>query len=129
VDCVVAHLAPKEGGRMADAGLVELARKFVALSDQLDEVRDQIKHAVVNGSGGKPEAPFTSPARQGGNNQKAAAEEAKIIDLLRSSPNLKTAQIAKATASKTSTLSERLRRLKVRGEVTGGGNAGWTTPG
>ena len=35
---------------MGDAGLVDLARRFVELSDELETVRGEIKRAVLNGA-------------------------------------------------------------------------------
>jgi hypothetical protein len=47
---------------MGDAGLVELARRFVELSDELETVRGEIKRAVLNGAGERPEIPFSPPS-------------------------------------------------------------------
>ena len=48
---------------VGDAGLVDLARRFVALSDELETVRDQIKRVVLNGAGGaEDEAQRPAPA-------------------------------------------------------------------
>ncbi len=56
----------------------------------------------------------------------AAEAEARIIDLLRSTPGMKTTEIARATQSKTNTTVERLKRLRERGQVAGGGAEGFT---
>jgi hypothetical protein len=109
--------------------LVELARRYVALSDQLEAVRGEIARAVLNGPGGEPVRPI-QPARSAGGGQHpnaiAAAEaEREIVELLRATPGMGTTAIAKATGSKASTTIERLRRLKARGQVQGGGDDGW----
>jgi hypothetical protein len=108
---------------MADAGLVDLARRFVELSDKLETVRGEIKRAVLNGAGDNP--PF-SPAPVRRPSGKAAAEaERSIVKLLREQPAMRTAELAKATGAPVVTTQDRLRRLKARGEVEGGGTSGW----
>jgi hypothetical protein len=101
--------------------LVELARRYVTLSDELANVRGEIAKAVLNGGGGNEPARPTSPARQasGGHpNAKVAQQaEAKIIEVLRSSPGLKTTEIAKAMDSKLNTTTQRLSRMRDRGEI------------
>lgn len=97
----VGPVAEEEG--MSD--LVELARRYVALSDELEAVRGQIKLAVVNGSGGEPStAPFVKPARSPGGKSKAEAQanhpnalkaaevERKIIALLKLTPGMRTTE-------------------------------------
>jgi hypothetical protein len=116
-------------------GLVELARRYVSLSDELESVREQIKREVLNGAGEIPQAPFVRAERPGAKGPqhpsalKAAAAEAKMLDLIRASPGMGTTALAKAAGSKTSTTIERLRRMRERGEVVGGGADGWTAPG
>ena len=113
--------------------LVELARKFVDLSDQLETVRGEIARAVLNCGGGKPEAHPTGAQRSGVKrsqsshpNAIAAKEaEAQIIEVLRSSPGLGTAAVAKATSSKTNTTAQRLQRMREKGAIIGGGADGW----
>src|SRR6478672_8908666 len=90
------HGSPEKGGKalMSNDGLVELARRFVELSDQIEDVRDQIKHAIVNGGGGKPELrPFTRPVRRasGGNGShpspiSAAKAEQKMLEIIKATP-------------------------------------------
>ena len=112
-------------------GLVELARQYVALSDQLETVRRQIKLAVMNG-GEMAKAPFVRAARPGeksGSQQAkaiAAAAERKLLDLIRQQPGTGTAALARSTGAKVNTSAERLKRMKLRGEVHGGGAVGWT---
>jgi hypothetical protein len=47
----------------------------------------------------------------------AAEVEQKIIELLRSTPGLKTTQITKGTEARVSTIVERLKRLQAKGAV------------
>jgi hypothetical protein len=113
--------------------LVVLARRYVALSDQLEAVRGEIAKAVLNGGGGEPVRP-TRPARAPGggqsnhpNAQAAAQEETKIIALLKDQPGLRTTQIAKATESKVNTTTQRLARMRDKGAIIRqeGHDAGW----
>ena len=115
-------------------GLVELARQYVALSDQLETVRRQIKLAVMNG-GEMAKVPFVRAARPGeksGSQQAkaiaAAAAERKLLDLICQQPGTGTAALARSTGAKVNTSAERLKRMKLRGEVHGGGAVGWTAP-
>jgi hypothetical protein len=112
------------------SGLVELARRYVTLSDELEGVRDQIKRAVMNGAEQNPTR-AERPGAKGSQHpsaRKAAAAETKMLELIRASPGMRTTAIAKAAGTKTSTTIERLRRMRERGEVQGGGPTGWTAP-
>ena len=51
----------------------------------------------------------------------AAAAERKILEVLRSSPGMGTAELARATDSKVNTTAQRLQRLRARELVQGGG--------
>jgi hypothetical protein len=113
---------------MSGEGLVELARRYVTLSDELESVRDQIKLAVLNGAGGEAPHPLQPARSSGGMNPKAAmaqAAESEIIALLQSTPGLKTSQIAAQTNAKTNTTVERLRRMKERGQIARDEGGGW----
>jgi hypothetical protein len=113
--------------------LVTLAKRFVALSEELEAVRGEIRRCVLDGV---EEAPVRPPIKPAGRKhpagqehpaaKKAAVVEAEIMALLRDKPGTGTAEVARATASKTSTTVERLRRLREKGMVTGGGGEGWT---
>ena len=108
--------------------LVELARRYVTLSDQLEAVRGEITRAVLNGSGGEPVRPI-QPARSSGGGQHpnaiaAAAAEALIIERLKERPGMGTAELARASDSKVNTVAQRLQRLRARELVQGGGE-GW----
>ena len=102
-------------------GLVELAQKFVALSAELEETRDEMRAALMNGSDGNPTtAGSTGPHKKRMDReallaQSKAAEE-RVIVLLREKP-MRPSQIAKATQGKLSTTRERLQRLRKRGVV------------
>jgi hypothetical protein len=106
-------------------GLVELARRYVAVSDELEVIRGEIRKAVLNG-GGTPEAARPTRAERPGR-QAAQAEKAEtqILELLRATPNLGTAALVRATDARGSTVSERLRRMKAKNLVQGGGAEGW----
>jgi hypothetical protein len=125
--------------------LVELARKYVTLSDQLEAVRSDIKRAVMNGGAmAEPRVPFSRPARpSGGSKPKArsnrsaaqslhpkaiaaARVDQEIVGLLKTKPGLKTGEIAKATSSKVSTTVERLRRMTARGLAQRDGDGAYT---
>jgi DNA-binding IclR family transcriptional regulator len=60
---------------------------------------------------------------------RAAKVEETILGLLRSSPGLRTAAIAKATAAQRSTTDERLKRLQAKGLVErDDAGVGWRAP-
>ena len=118
--------------------LVELARRYVSLSDQLESVRGEIAKAVLNGSGGEPARP-TQPARRalGGKvqsqespskpNHLEAAKGSRGGDSHstgRGSGRKKWPRLATEMHSKQSTMSERLRRLKERHLIERSGE-GW----
>ena len=123
--------------------LVGLARRYVALSDELESIRGEIAKAVLNG--GDPSAPFVNAQRRGGkasqgsrsqlqsrqelqpsqpNHIEAAklAEE-KILSLLRERPR-RMAEISSEMQARQSTTSERLRRMRDKGLVKRDGE-GW----
>jgi hypothetical protein len=109
--------------------LVHLAETFLRLSGELNETREAMKRLLLNGGEGTPAGPFSRPARVSGvqrpNLGAAQAAEARILELLRERPQLKTGAIAQATGSNTQTVSDRLKRLRKRGEIIGGGAGGW----
>jgi DNA invertase Pin-like site-specific DNA recombinase len=107
-----------------------LAAEYVALQDKVETVRRSMLACLRNGAGGEPVRP-TQPARVSGGsesrhpNAKAGRQaEARILELLKERP-MRTAEIATATGSGSTTVIQRLNRMKSRGEVQGGGNAGW----
>ena len=104
--------------------LVELAQRFVRLSGELDSTRDAMKRLLLNGAGAANENP--TPARRPGAKRprsnppkalRAAQVEETILKLLQSSPGMRTAAIARATAAQRSTTDERLKRLQAKGLV------------
>ena len=114
------------------SNLVALARRYVALSDELESVRDEIKRAVLNGAGETPKAPFTPAAQRGDEPPPsakmidAAANEARIIETLRQTPGMGATALAVATSAKKSTTAERLRRLRAKGQVEAAESGGWS---
>jgi hypothetical protein len=118
---------------MSGAGLVDLARKFVELSEQVEATRGEIARAVLNREG--PRANPIRAARPGvkgsrashhANAVKGAAAEADLLERLKATPGLRTAALEKATSAPVVTVQDRLRRLRARGAVAGGGSGGWT---
>jgi uncharacterized membrane protein len=115
---------------------VELAQRFVRPSGELDLTRDAMRLLLLNGAGGASKNP--TPARRPGakrpqsNRPKplpAARAEETILALLRSSPGLRTAAIAKATAAQRSTTDERLKRLQAKGLIErDDAGVGWRAP-
>ena len=120
---------------MMNENLVELAQRFVRLSGELDSTRDAMKRLLLNGAAGKPDAPFARARRPGAKRPRsnppkalrAAKVEETILKLLQSSPGMRTAAIAKATAAQRSTTDERLKRLQAKGLVERD-DAGWRAP-
>jgi hypothetical protein len=119
--------------------LRSLADRYVRLSTELEETRDEMRRVLANGadpganptrpagsSGGKRQARTraASQAKQRPIEIKAAAIEDDILTLLKSRP-MKVSEIAKATASKSSTTAERLLRLQRRGQVERGESGEW----
>lgn len=108
--------------------LRSLAGKYVELSEEIESVRAAMLAALT--TNGAPEVPFARPARSpGGSRHKnattARAAENAILERLRETPGLTTAAIAKATAAPPVTTQDRLRRLRSRGAIEGGGSSGW----
>jgi hypothetical protein len=102
-------------------GLVELARKFVTLSAELEETRNAMRAALMNGSDGNPtKAGSSGPPNKGMDReaflaQTKAADE-RVLALLREKP-MRPSEIVRVTQGKLSTTREPLRRLRKRGVV------------
>ena len=112
---------------MGDAGLVDLAERFVRLSSELDATRDAMRRLLLNGSGDTPAAPFVQARSKPGthpNAKVAQAAEERILELLKTRP-MKMAEIVAATEAKQSTVSERMRRLRQRGLAAPVGGGAW----
>jgi hypothetical protein len=115
---------------MGAAGLIELARRYVACADELESLREQIKLALVNGAGEAAPGPFVQARSNPGGSQPAnarATEEAKaaIVQLLKDQPGLGTSAIAQALGARVDTTTGRLKTLRTRGAIVGGGREGW----
>lgn len=107
--------------------LLGLAERFVRLNAELTAVRSEMLEALTNGAGApRPFRPAVRP-RPGG--KKPEDIEQTILRLLEKQP-LGTAAISRATNAKVGTTGERLKRLKMKGLIAGGGADGWrvTTP-
>jgi hypothetical protein len=105
--------------------LLELARQYVDLNSQLEEVRNAMRQALMNG-GGSEAPPFA--ASQPSRFTEARAKDQELVELLRSKP-MRPAEITKAMSAKTSTTNERLRRLRQKGLVAPAESGGWTATG
>ena len=138
---------------MSGAGLVDLARRFVAASEEVDDLRETDRPGGPERLGGAPapepalesEEPKPRPTRaqrSGGNGSQpksrspkthpkvlaAAAEDAKVLALLKSTPGLRSNVIAAKTGSKPSTMVERLKRMTARGQVERDGDGAYSVP-
>jgi predicted Rossmann fold nucleotide-binding protein DprA/Smf involved in DNA uptake len=103
----------------AMSDLCELAERFVALSGELEHVRRQMLSALSNGHGGGPDLPprpMTARRRAIAPGERAAEAEAEIVEMLKLEA-LGPAEIARRTGAQTSTVGERLRRLKEKGAI------------
>jgi hypothetical protein len=102
-------------------GLVELAQRYVSLSAELEETRNAMRAALMNGSDRNPtKAGSAGPPNKGMDReavltQSKAADE-RVLALLRENP-MRPSEFARATRAKVSTTRERLRRLRKRGVV------------
>ena len=103
--------------------LLALAAKYVALTEEIEDVRRAMLACLANGAGEQPAHP-PQAGRPGGtgsqpnhpNALKAQEAEAQIVELLRSTPGLGPSQIARETGSKVNTVSQRLARLQSKGD-------------
>jgi hypothetical protein len=113
--------------------LLALASKYVSLTGEIEDVRRAMLACLTNGAADAARTPRPMQARpkpgSHPNALKAAEAEAKMIELLRASPGMRTTAIAQATGAKKSTVTERLRRLQARGQVERGEEGDWTAPG
>jgi hypothetical protein len=109
--------------------LRSLAETYVRLETELEDTRRAMLAALTNGSApgnptparrrGPPPS-YTHPAAA-----RAAEVEGQIVALLNANPGMGTAAIASATSSRTNTTAERLRRMRTKGVIRGGGSEGW----
>jgi hypothetical protein len=115
---------------MIGGDLRVLAEKYVVLTGEIEDVRRAMLACLANGAEPK-ENPTRAkrPGAKGPQHPNAIAAqqaEMKIVELLRETPGLKSAQIAKATGAKANTVTERLKRLKARHLITPAEGGGWT---
>jgi hypothetical protein len=120
---------------MSSTGLVDLARRFVALSDELEEVRGEIRMAVLNGGGAPhPQSPAVmsggeQPKTQSDRIAKSQATDEAVMTLLRSNPGMKSSAIARALAANKATTSQRLERLAAKGQISRDESGVWAVAG
>jgi hypothetical protein len=112
--------------------LVELAKRYSELSDELVDVRRRMLSCLTN-SAGEPNRVPTRPRGHAPRGEKRSAmlakseeEDARVLALLRSNP-LRQATIAQTVGAKTSTLQARLRRLEANGLVQRGDDGLWSS--
>jgi hypothetical protein len=104
-----------------------LAEKFVRLSTEIEETRTAMLACLTNGADPRPFSPAVRPrlgGRQKANVIAAREAEAQVIERLRERP-MGTAELARATGAPVVTVQDRLRRLRSRGVIEGGGKDGW----
>ena len=102
------------------ADLLALAAKYVALTEEIEDVRRAMLACLTNGAGEHPARP-TQPARSAGgskhpNAAKAEEIESQILEMLRTRP-MRMAEIAAETGARQTTTAERLRRMRGKGLV------------
>jgi hypothetical protein len=126
--------------------LVQLAQRLVEIDREAQTIRSSMLKLLTNGAGGDLEAvhplrPGAGPAKRSRRTRSSAkpsgrhaqmmaagaAAEERIIAALKAQPGMRSKEIAEATEAKTSTVSERLRRLKAKGLVAAAENGGWAT--
>jgi hypothetical protein len=116
--------------------LVTLAERFIRASAEVENIRRAMLSALTNGGGETPKAPFSHARQRGGRASqskhpaaaRAAAEEEKILVLLKDQPGLRGSEIARTLDCKANTTAQRLQRMESRGviERLDGKDAGWT---
>jgi hypothetical protein len=119
------------GGCVSD--LRDLAARYVALSGEIEDVRNQMRLLLANGEGSRPTpARLSEPggkldpkAKPHPNAAKAAVVEGQIVALLKERP-MSRGEIAKATQGKASSTQMRLNRLLEKGLVQHGERGLWS---
>src|SRR5271166_6460142 len=117
---------------MGSDDLVALAKRFVDLTAELDATRDAMRRLLMNGAGGEAAPRPTQAARRGDEPPpaakmiEAAANEARIIEVLKKQPGMGVTALAEAMSAKKSTTAERLRRLREKGLVEAAESGGWS---
>jgi predicted Rossmann fold nucleotide-binding protein DprA/Smf involved in DNA uptake len=117
--------------------LCQLAERFVALSAELQTVRQAMRQALdgdPDGDKGERARPFVSDQRRQRSSlkgpraetmKKARAEEERVLSLVKESP-MPTAAIASTIRAPASSTAHRLKRLEQRGLIARA-NGSWTT--
>jgi hypothetical protein len=110
--------------------LVELAERYLTLTRELEETRSAMKAILMNGAGDEQPRPTQGSLRKAASQSQgrfvnARAADEQVLALLRTRP-MRSVEIVKATSGKTSTVSERLRRLRQKGLVEPCEGGGWT---
>jgi DNA-binding NtrC family response regulator len=110
-----------------------LAERYVTLTGEVEDVRRAMLACLTNGAGESPVVRPTSarskPGEKGSrskhpNAQLAAEAEGQILDLLKTRP-MRMAEIASEMGAKQTTTTERLRRLRERGQIVPADGGGW----
>ena len=101
--------------------MVALAQRYISRSTELEEMRNAMRAALMNGSDRNPtKAGSSGPPNQGTDRERGLAQskaaDERVLALLREK-QMRPSEIAKATRGKLSTTRERLRRLHKRGAV------------
>jgi hypothetical protein len=120
--------------------LIALAKQYVDAAEQLAAIRSEMVRLLANGVGGGEEAdrhptlarpkpgraskPKAHPGKHAEMRAASAALDRTTLDLIRAQPGLKTGEIRKALAMKSTTATERMKRLRARGLIEPSGD-GW----
>jgi hypothetical protein len=110
--------------------LVELAQRYITLSNEIEGVRDAMRRLLLNGAEGPKENPIQPPVRRAGGSKPnrvttQAEAENEVVALLKDQPGMTTARISEAMNCPATSTIARLNRLKEKGVVVGGGNEGY----
>lgn len=124
--------------------LTQLAERLIRAEAELDTVRAAMKRLLLNGSAHEPIRPTRPPGQVRGARPRtskgsarrhpnatraakaveAAKAEARIVELVKTTPGMGTAAIARATGAGTTTAAGRLKRLEAR-HLIERGDEGW----
>ena len=94
--------------------LAQLAERYLHLTGEIESVRRSMLAVLSNGEGPNPSLAQrrSEKASQHPNAALAAEAEAKIIELIKTTPGMRTTEIAKAMDSKVNTTTQRLARMR-----------------
>jgi hypothetical protein len=107
-----------------NAGLVELAQRYVDLTAELDDVRGRMKALLLNGAGngagsdGEQE-PRANKRRASGKPSavEIEANERALIEAITANPGAGPRRLAEITGARPNTTVQRLQRLEARGLI------------